>query len=74
MIQFNRDLLGKWLWCCPMDREALWRLVVETRYDNLRGGWRSREVAGCFRVGAWKYIRGEWVFGAGSFSRMYPPP
>lgn len=40
-----------------MEKEALWRLAVETKYDSLRGGWFSKEVAGPFSVGVWKYIR-----------------
>jgi hypothetical protein len=26
-------------------REALWRSVVEIKYDSLRGGWGSKEIA-----------------------------
>jgi hypothetical protein len=43
-----------------MDREALWRLVTETKYNNIRGGWCSKEVTGTFGVGVWKYIRKGW--------------
>jgi hypothetical protein len=60
LIQFNRALLGKWLWRYAMDREALWRLVVETKYDSTRGGWCSKEVMGTFGVGVWKHIRRGW--------------
>jgi hypothetical protein len=42
-----------------MEREALWRLVVEVKYDNMWGGWCSKEV-GSFRVGVWKNIRRGW--------------
>jgi hypothetical protein len=38
LIQFNNALLGKWLWRYAMEREVLWRLVVETKYDIMRGG------------------------------------
>jgi hypothetical protein len=37
-----------------MEREALWRSVVDTKYDSLREGWCSKEVAGLFGVGACK--------------------
>jgi hypothetical protein len=43
-IQFNQAFLGKWLWRYAMDREALWRLVIETKYDSILGGWCSKEV------------------------------
>jgi hypothetical protein len=57
LIQFNQALLGIWLLRYDMKRKALWRLVVETKYDSFRGGWCSREVVGLFEVGVWKYIR-----------------
>jgi hypothetical protein len=46
------------------ERDALWRLVVETKYDyHLWGGWCSKDVVRPFKVGVWKYIRrGEEVF------------
>jgi hypothetical protein len=50
LIQFNRALLRKWLWLYGMDREALWRLVVETKYDRSRGCWCFKEVTGTFGV------------------------
>ena len=37
-----------------LQREALWRSMVDTKYCSLRGGWCSKEVAGPFRVGVWK--------------------
>ena len=39
---FNKALLGKWLWRYGMDREAMWRLVVEAKYGSLWGGWCSK--------------------------------
>jgi hypothetical protein len=44
-FQFNRVLLRKCLWRYAMDIEALWRLVIENKYDSTRGGWCSKEVA-----------------------------
>jgi hypothetical protein len=60
LIQFNQDLLGKWLWRYARERDALWRLVIEVKFDSLRGGWCSKEVLSTFRVGVWKHIRREW--------------
>jgi hypothetical protein len=34
--------------------------VVEPKYESLRGGWRSKEVVGPFRVGVWKCMRRGW--------------
>jgi hypothetical protein len=58
--QFNRALLGKWLWRYAMEREALWRLVIEAKYESMRGGWCSNEVMGTYGVGVWKHIRKGW--------------
>lgn len=33
-LLFNRALLGKWLWCYAMEREALWRKVVNVKYGS----------------------------------------
>jgi hypothetical protein len=37
LIQFNRVLLSKWLLRYAMEKEALWRTVVDIKYDNMRG-------------------------------------
>jgi hypothetical protein len=59
-IQFNRALLGKLLWRYCREREALWRLVIDVKFESLKGGWCSKEVLGTFGVGVWKHIRREW--------------
>jgi hypothetical protein len=40
-----------------MEWEALWRMVIYTKYDCLRGGWCSKELMRPFGVGVWKFIR-----------------
>uniref|UniRef100_A0A2N9GCH1 Reverse transcriptase domain-containing protein n=1 Tax=Fagus sylvatica TaxID=28930 RepID=A0A2N9GCH1_FAGSY len=58
--RFNQALLGKWLWRYGLERDALWRRVVEAKYGSLWGGWCSKEVRGSYGVGLWKNIRREW--------------
>jgi hypothetical protein len=58
LIQFNRALLGKWLWRFANEGEAWRRKLVEVKYDIMRDGWCSKEVGGPYRVGVWKYIKG----------------
>jgi len=56
----NRALLGKWLWRYGTERDAWWRVVVDSKYGSLRGGWCSLEPTGAFGVGVWKNIRKGW--------------
>jgi len=60
MIKFNRALMGKWLRRFALERDALWRKVVDIKYGSMRGGWCSKEVGGSFGVGVWKCIRRGW--------------
>jgi hypothetical protein len=74
LLQFNRTLLGKWLWQYAMDRDVLWRLVVDAKYNSSRGGWCSKEVVGLTLS---IIVRMEWVLGsilggAGMSSQLYP--
>lgn len=46
MTYSNRALLGKWFWQYATKMEALWRLVVDIKYNSLRGGSCSKEVGG----------------------------
>jgi len=60
MIQFNKVWLGKKLWRFAMERDVLWRKVVDIKYGSMRGGWCSKEVGGPFEVGVWKCIKRGW--------------
>jgi hypothetical protein len=46
VIQFNQALLGKWMWRFALEREALWRLVIEVKYESLGSEWCSLVVVG----------------------------
>jgi hypothetical protein len=56
---FSRALLGKWLWRFGLEREAWWRVAVESKFDRSWGGC-SLEPFGAFEVGLWKNIRKDW--------------
>jgi hypothetical protein len=58
---FNHALLGKWLRRYGSKRDAWWRVVVDSKYGSLRGGWCSLEPTGSFGVGVWKNIKKGWV-------------
>jgi hypothetical protein len=51
MLQFNRALpVSGYLWRFAMERDALWRKVVDIKYCSMRGGWCSKEVGGPYGV------------------------
>jgi len=52
--------MGKWLWRYGREREALWRMVIEVKFESLKGGWCFKEVLDTFGVGVWKHIRRGW--------------
>jgi hypothetical protein len=68
-VVFNKALLGKWLWRYGIEREAWWRIAVDSKFGSLWGGWCSLEPTGTFGVGLWKNIRKGWKNFVG-FSRF----
>jgi hypothetical protein len=69
LVVFNRALLGKWLWRYEIEREAWWRIAVDSKFGSLWRGWCSLEPTGTFGVGLWKNIRKGWEKFVG-FSRF----
>jgi hypothetical protein len=69
ILAFNRALLGKWLWRYGNERDAWWRVVVDSKYGSLWGGWCSLEPGGVYGVGLWKNIRKGWEMFK-SFTRL----
>jgi len=49
-LLFNQALLRRWLWHYDIEREDLWRLVVEVKHGSMWGGWCSNEVFGSYGV------------------------
>jgi hypothetical protein len=41
LLVFNCALLGKWMWCYAIERDAWWRIVVNSKYGSLWDGWCS---------------------------------
>jgi hypothetical protein len=50
-----------------MDRDALWRSVVDAKYNSSQGGWCSEEVVGSFGVSV-----GNILGGGGISSQLLP--
>ena len=54
---FNSALLGKWLRRYGSETDALWRRVIEAKYENIWGGWCTNKVTSPYGVSLWRYIR-----------------
>lgn len=50
---FNEALLGKWLWRLGMERDALWRHVVDLKHGSMGGGWCTKAAHGAYGVNPW---------------------
>ena len=48
---FNEALLGKWLWHYGLERDALWRRVIEVKCGSVLGGW----------VGGWGCVLAQFL-------------
>uniref|UniRef100_A0A7N2LLU4 Reverse transcriptase zinc-binding domain-containing protein n=1 Tax=Quercus lobata TaxID=97700 RepID=A0A7N2LLU4_QUELO len=57
---FNEALLGKWLWRFGLEKDALWRQVIEVKYGYRWGGWCSTSVSSPYGVGVQKNISRGW--------------
>jgi hypothetical protein len=57
---FNRALLRKWLWHYVHEREAWWRVLVDSKFGSLWDGWCSNESLGSYGVALWKIIKKDW--------------
>ena len=58
----NEALLGKWLWRFGIEKDALWRQVIEMKYGSVWGGWCTKSMNGLYGVGLWKNISQGWPF------------
>ena len=44
-----------------MERDSLWRKVIEEKYGDGGDGWCTKLVSGTYGVSAWKSIRSGWL-------------
>ena len=44
-----------------MEREALWKQFIKGKYEEVEGGWCSKEVCDGYGVGLWKAMRKLWA-------------
>jgi hypothetical protein len=45
-VDFNKALLGKWLWRFGLEEHCLWRCVLVEKYSLCTGGWCTNPVRG----------------------------
>lgn len=62
VLLFNKALFRKWLWLYAFEREVLWQMLLEAKYESMWGRWCSN------KVGVWKNMKRCWIaFFEGSF-------
>ena len=44
-----------------METDALWRRVIEVKYENDWGGWCTNKVTSAYGVSLWRHIRSGWM-------------
>ena len=49
-----------------METDALWRRVIEAKYENVWGGWCTKKVSSAYGVSLWRFIRSGWL----NFSKL----
>ena len=49
-----------------METDALWRRVIEAKYENTWGGWCTKMVTSPCGVNLWRFIRSGWL----NFSKL----
>ncbi|XP_077224226.1 uncharacterized protein LOC143857676 [Tasmannia lanceolata] len=70
--EFNRALLGKWLWQFGVEQSALWVKVVGSKYGLLQGSWCSDDKYGKKGRTIWRNIlRLKQNFEAGIRFKVY---
>ena len=60
LTNFNKVLLGKWLWRFGIEETRLWRRVVAHKCGEEWGGWTSKLGRGVHGCGLWRSIRMGW--------------
>ena len=44
-----------------METDALWRRVIEVKYENVWGGWCTKKLSSAYGVSLWRFIRSGWL-------------
>ena len=56
LFLFNKAFLCKWCWCFASKRDLLSKKIIEGKFGEEEGEWRSIVVRDSYRVGFWKEI------------------
>lgn len=59
LVLFNESLLGKWLWRYAVERTALWRRIIDSKYGSMCSGTRI-ECRVLMGLVCWKCIWKGW--------------
>ena len=55
----NQCLLIKWLWRLAFNEQALWKKVIQAKYE-MEGHWSTSMVTNTYGTSLWRTIRNLW--------------
>lgn len=59
-MNFNKALLGKWLWRFGVEESKLWRRVLMAKYGVDKGGWCTKPIRRSHGCSLWNGIMVSW--------------
>lgn len=61
LSKISKTLLGKWLWCFGVEKDAHLQRIIAVKYGTSQGYWCTTPVSSSYGVGLWKNISNSWT-------------
>lgn len=61
LSKISKTLLGKWLWCFGVEKNAHLQKIIAVKYGTSQGYWCTTPVSSSDGAGLWKNISNSWT-------------